>query len=87
MNASRTDHRRQLDFSALKDPESLTRAIGGLLSRRSNAMTENDIAKWFRATPEAFVHTQLVLMAGRGQVKTRAGARGVTYYWTNNYDE
>lgn len=88
MNCTRTDHRRMLDFSAIRNPDfALANAIAGLLSRRRDPMSARDIAKWFRATPEAFVETELVLMAGRGQIKTLAGARGVTKYYTDNQDD
>ena len=50
-------------------------------------MTEHEVAQWFRATPAACVEIQLDIMAARGQLKTIAGARGVTRYYTDDEDE
>lgn len=82
MNSARTDYRRQLDFSAVRNPDvSLINAIQALVSRRRDPVSERDIQRWFRATPPAFVSIQLVLMAERGHLKTVKASRGVTRYW------
>ena len=69
MNCTRQDPRRSIDFSAVRDPESITRAIAGLLSRRKNPMRAREIQKWFKATPKVAIATALALMEGRGQIK------------------
>ena|SRR5260221_6192880 len=87
MNCSRTDHRRQIDFSAVKDPtDSLGRAIQGLLSRRRDPLSHNDIAKWFRGTPREFVESVVVIIAGRGWIKSFRGTRGVEKYYMDNWE-
>jgi len=82
MNCSRTDMARQIDFSAVRNPDqALTTAILRLLGRRRDPMTERQISLWFHATPAADVEIQLVLMAGRGQIQVMDGARGTRKYW------
>lgn len=82
MNATRTDARRQIDFSAVRNPDrAFMHALAGLLSRRREPMTKTAIAKWFRATPPEFIAIQLDFMAVSGQVKTIIpGSRGVAKY-------
>lgn len=82
MNCSRQDHRRALDFSAIKDPiGSLGRAIQGLLSRRIDPMSAAQIARWFRATPDAFVQATLDNITDRGWICIIRYKRGAPKYW------
>lgn len=82
MKCSRQDMRRAIDFSAVKDPDSITHCIQALLMRRKNPMREKEIARWFRATPPAFISVSLTLMCGRGQIEARStgGRRSVLEY-------
>lgn len=65
MRAPTEDMRRSLDFSALGYDKFMC-AIQALLSRRVDAMREKEIARWFRATPKAFVSETLATMLDRG---------------------
>jgi transcription initiation factor TFIIIB Brf1 subunit/transcription initiation factor TFIIB len=91
MNCPRSDHRRALDFSAVRSPEhALANAIFSVLQRRKNPMTEREIAKWFRATPSSFVRTILDAMVHRGEIESRATSlrrRGVLEYTPMNRAE
>lgn len=85
MNASRQDMRRAIDFSAVRDPRSIQNAIQGLLTRRSNPMREKEIARWFRATPPAFISSALTDMCSAGRIKASRSSlnrnRCVLAYW------
>lgn len=92
MKVGRMDHRRAVDWSAVKDPNAITNVIAGLLSRRSNPMREKEIANWFYATPKSTVSQALMVMLDRGQIKGGGGNslnrnRRVMVYWTDNRDE
>lgn len=84
MNCSRSDHRRALDFSAVRSPEqALSSAILAVLRRREKPMSEREISKWFRATPDSFITATLALMVHRGEIETQATSlrfRGVLEY-------
>lgn len=91
MNASRMDHRRAIDWSAV-DPTGfkLQNVIQGLLSRRSRPLSHRDIAKWFFATPDAFIAKTLADMLDRGACKAGGSSlnqRRVMHYWiTGEYE-
>jgi hypothetical protein len=91
MRATRADWRRAIDWSAVKDPNSITNVIGGLLSRRRDPMREKEIKKWFHATPKAAISEALLTMAARGQCQCGGTSlsrnRRVACYWTDNRDE
>jgi hypothetical protein len=82
VNCTRQDMRRQIDFSAVRDPEAITRVIAGLLSRRKNPMRQREIERWFHGTPAACIGIALTLMVGRGQIEARMTGvrRGVLEY-------
>lgn len=91
MNASRQHWHRALDFSAVKDPNSILNAISALLSRRSNSMRPKEIAAWFRGTPREFLMQALDTAVERGFIKCGRSSlnrkRWVLAYWTDNRDE
>jgi len=47
----------------------MANAILALLRRRKNALREKEIARWFRATPQAFISATLGDMLLRDDVK------------------
>lgn len=79
------DYRRAVDWSAVKDPNAITHVIAALLSRRVNPMREKEIARWFFATPKAFVSQALLTMLDRGQIQAGRSSlnrnRCVLTYW------
>jgi len=86
VKASRQDMRRAIDFSAVRDPDSIITAIAALLNRRSNVMREKEIAAWFRGTPKAFITQSLAAAVDRGFIKAGGSSlsrnRRVLVYWT-----
>ena len=91
MKTSRRDWRRAIDFSAVKDPNAITNAIAGLLSRRLNPMREKEISHWFYGTPAPFISKALLTMLDRGQAKAGGTSlnrnRRVLAYWVSGEGE
>ena len=89
MNASRADWRRALDYSAVKDPDSITHAIQALLFRRADPMRQKEIERWFHGTPKAFISAALLTMLDRGQCKLVSTSlnrkRRVCAYYAGGY--
>lgn len=62
---------RVVDFSIVKNPDALARAIVDLLRRRKNPMRAREIVRWFCATPERTVKDTLDTLVMGGQVDGR----------------
>ncbi len=90
MRASREDMRRSLDYSAL-GYEKFMCVIQALLSRRADPMREKEIARWFRATPKAYVSWALGEMLDKGHCHGGASSlsrrqRVMCYWVTGEWD-
>ncbi len=77
MNCDRTHISRMIDYSAgnltfdgaAALQKQIVRFVGGIRGPRENPVTDRQINKWFRSTPESFVDDQLFAVCNDGRVR------------------
>ena len=77
MRCARTDISRMIDYSApnlkvdgaVALQKQIVRFVGGIKGERENPVTDRQINKWFRSTPDNFIDDQLFAVCIDGRVR------------------